>query len=160
MYNFCKCAWLQIYACTNSTPSVPPTLTPTHPQLLSSHRSSQALSTPTPSQPSQNHHHHHPPTTPSGPTSSNWTPSTGGSRKRGRGTSDTSATMATGGSGEGVESLKRRRSAAYKQSSGADKQQNKGLRHFSQRVCEKVRQKGTTTYNEVGGAGWGGGRVL
>ena len=23
------------------------------------------------------------------------------------------------------------------------------LRHFSQRVCEKVRQKGNTTYNEV-----------
>uniref|UniRef100_S4RL93 E2F/DP family winged-helix DNA-binding domain-containing protein n=1 Tax=Petromyzon marinus TaxID=7757 RepID=S4RL93_PETMA len=25
----------------------------------------------------------------------------------------------------------------------------KGLRHFSMRVCEKVRAKGTTTYNEV-----------
>lgn len=25
----------------------------------------------------------------------------------------------------------------------------KGLRHFSMKVCEKVQQKGTTTYNEV-----------
>lgn len=25
----------------------------------------------------------------------------------------------------------------------------KGLRHFSMKVCEKVRQKGTTSYNEV-----------
>lgn len=25
----------------------------------------------------------------------------------------------------------------------------KGLRHFSMKVCEKVRKKGTTTYNEV-----------
>lgn len=25
----------------------------------------------------------------------------------------------------------------------------KGLRHFSMRVCEKVRKKGTTSYNEV-----------
>lgn len=25
----------------------------------------------------------------------------------------------------------------------------KGLRHFSMKVCEKVRNKGTTTYNEV-----------
>ena len=27
--------------------------------------------------------------------------------------------------------------------------QSKGLRHFSQLVCEKVREKGRTTYNEV-----------
>lgn len=26
----------------------------------------------------------------------------------------------------------------------------KGLRHFSMKVCEKVQQKGTTSYNEVG----------
>lgn len=26
---------------------------------------------------------------------------------------------------------------------------NKGLRHFSMKVCEKVEQKGTTSYNEV-----------
>lgn len=25
----------------------------------------------------------------------------------------------------------------------------KGLRHFSKKVCEKVRRKGTTSYNEV-----------
>lgn len=25
----------------------------------------------------------------------------------------------------------------------------KGLRHFSMKVCEKVRKKGTTSYNEV-----------
>lgn len=25
----------------------------------------------------------------------------------------------------------------------------KGLRHFSMKVCEKVKEKGTTTYNEV-----------
>ena len=25
----------------------------------------------------------------------------------------------------------------------------KGLRHFSMKVCEKVKAKGTTTYNEV-----------
>lgn len=25
----------------------------------------------------------------------------------------------------------------------------KGLRHFSMKVCEKVQQKGTTSYNEV-----------
>lgn len=26
---------------------------------------------------------------------------------------------------------------------------NRGLRHFSMKVCEKVEEKGTTTYNEV-----------
>lgn len=26
---------------------------------------------------------------------------------------------------------------------------SKGLRHFSMKVCEKVQQKGTTSYNEV-----------
>jgi transcription factor Dp, invertebrate len=26
---------------------------------------------------------------------------------------------------------------------------SKGLRHFSMKVCEKVKQKGTTTYNQV-----------
>ncbi len=56
-------------------------------------------------------------------------------RKRGRNTNDTPV------------HLKRRR-VSVKQS--ADKQQGKGLRHFSQRVCEKVREKGNTTYNEVG----------
>ena len=28
--------------------------------------------------------------------------------------------------------------------------QNKGLRHFSKQVCDKVELKGMTTYNEVG----------
>ena len=28
-------------------------------------------------------------------------------------------------------------------------QGGKGLRHFSMKVCEKVKAKGTTTYNEV-----------
>ena len=32
---------------------------------------------------------------------------------------------------------------------GTGEKQNKGLRHFSQLVCEKVREKGVTTYNEV-----------
>lgn len=31
----------------------------------------------------------------------------------------------------------------------SDQRQNKGLRHFSWKVCEKVRQKQSTTYNEV-----------
>ena len=44
---------------------------------------------------------------------------------------------------------KRRRSSTYNSRQSGDKAQNKGLRHFSQRVCEKVRDKGTTTYNEV-----------
>lgn len=42
--------------------------------------------------------------------------------------------------------LKRRRVSAKH---SVDKQQGKGLRHFSQRVCEKVREKVNTTYNEV-----------
>lgn len=32
-------------------------------------------------------------------------------------------------------------------SNGGDR--NKGLRHFSTKVCDKVKEKGTTTYNEV-----------
>lgn len=32
---------------------------------------------------------------------------------------------------------------------GAGGKPNKGLRHFSMKVCEKVKEKGTTTYNEV-----------
>lgn len=51
---------------------------------------------------------------------------------------------------EGEESAKRRRSgSSYTAKQSGDKCHNKGLRHFSQRVCEKVRQKGNTTYNEV-----------
>lgn len=45
---------------------------------------------------------------------------------------------------------KRRRGASYTaRMSGELKHHNKGLRHFSQRVCEKVREKQVTTYNEV-----------
>ena len=48
------------------------------------------------------------------------------------------------------ESAKRRRGGpSYSARQSGEKQHNKGLRHFSQRVCEKVREKGTTTYNEV-----------
>ena len=31
-----------------------------------------------------------------------------------------------------------------------DKVGSKGLRHFSMLVCQKVKEKGVTTYNEVG----------
>ena len=49
-----------------------------------------------------------------------------------------------------ADSAKRRRGApSYSSRQSGEKQHNKGLRHFSQRVCEKVREKGTTTYNEV-----------
>ena len=73
--------------------------------------------------------------TPTGPSS----PQGGGAwstgRKRGRATNDTPL------------HLKRRRVSSSKQT--GEKQQGKGLRHFSQRVCEKVKEKGTTSYNEV-----------
>lgn len=49
-----------------------------------------------------------------------------------------------------ADSAKRRRGAqSYSSRQSGEKQHNKGLRHFSQRVCEKVREKGATTYNEV-----------
>lgn len=48
------------------------------------------------------------------------------------------------------DNTKRRRTTPYSARQAGEKQHNKGLRHFSQRVCEKVREKGTTTYNEVG----------
>ena len=49
-----------------------------------------------------------------------------------------------------TDSAKRRRGAqSYSSRQSGEKQHNKGLRHFSQRVCEKVREKGATTYNEV-----------
>jgi hypothetical protein len=46
---------------------------------------------------------------------------------------------------------KSRRSKSGSQASQTDKQsvQTKGLRHFSLAVCNKVREKGVTTYNEV-----------
>ena len=49
-----------------------------------------------------------------------------------------------------TDTTKRRRGAqSYSSRQSGEKQHNKGLRHFSQRVCEKVREKGATTYNEV-----------
>ena len=42
----------------------------------------------------------------------------------------------------------------YSARQSGEKGHGKGLRHFSQRVCEKVRQKGNTTYNEVGVQCW------
>ena len=71
------------------------------------------------------------PTTPNSTKSAGWP-----SRKRGR-------------PFEGEESSKRRRSGSYSARQSTEKGHSKGLRHFSQRVCEKVRQKGNTTYNEV-----------
>ena len=47
-----------------------------------------------------------------------------------------------------VCSVKRKRSTNTT-AKGTGEKQNKGLRHFSQLVCEKVREKGVTTYNEV-----------
>ena len=70
-------------------------------------------------------------TNPTTPTSGSWM-----SRKRGR-------------SFEADDNPKRQKSSSYSSRQSGEKQHNKGLRHFSQRVCEKVREKGTTTYNEV-----------
>eukprot|EP00731_Ephydatia_muelleri_P030019 Em0021g542a len=50
---------------------------------------------------------------------------------------------------EADDNPKRLKSSSYSSRQSGEKQHNKGLRHFSQRVCEKVREKGTTTYNEV-----------
>lgn len=44
--------------------------------------------------------------------------------------------------------LFRKNSGYYSKRRRVDKC-GKGLRHFSMKVCEKVRKKGTTTYNEV-----------
>ena len=46
--------------------------------------------------------------------------------------------------GDGPASKKKRMQRAH-----GGKQGDKGLRHFSMKVCEKVEQKGRTTYNEV-----------
>ena len=45
--------------------------------------------------------------------------------------------------------LLRRRSQVYYNKRRRVDKCGKGLRHFSMKVCEKVRNKGTTTYNEV-----------
>ena len=71
------------------------------------------------------------PTTPSSSKSTGWA-----TRKRGR-------------PFEADDASKRRRTGSYSVRQSGDKGHNKGLRHFSQRVCEKVCQKGNTTYNEV-----------
>lgn len=83
----------------------------------------------TPSNPSPSHPP--PPTTPSSSTVGGWP-----GKKRVR-------------SFDFDDNPKRRRTTPYSARQSGDKQHNKGLRHFSQRVCEKVREKGTTTYNEV-----------
>jgi hypothetical protein len=49
---------------------------------------------------------------------------------------------------ENEEGVKRKKSSHSMKGGGGEKQ-SKGLRHFSQLVCEKVREKKTTTYNEV-----------
>lgn len=96
-------------------------------QLLSGTSPTRNLTTPTSSL------SHQIPTTPSSSRSSSW-----GARKRGR-------------PFDSDESSKRRRVVnSYPSKPAGEKgHQGKGLRHFSQRVCEKVRQKGNTTYNEV-----------
>ena len=107
-----------------------------HSQLLSvTSNSNSRPPKPTPSTPIS---HSQSPALPSTPNSSNIGNSTEGlaSRKRGL-TFDTDVNP------------KRRRNSNYSSRQSGEKQQNKGLRHFSQRVCEKVRDKGTTTYNEV-----------
>jgi hypothetical protein len=43
---------------------------------------------------------------------------------------------------------KKRMRGVNKKAGFGDKS-NKGLRHFSMKVCQKVEEKGTTTYNEV-----------
>ncbi len=46
-------------------------------------------------------------------------------------------------------SLRKRKGGYSSSSRGGGEKQSKGLRHFSQLVCEKVREKGITSYNEV-----------
>ena len=90
------------------------------------------------------------------------TPSTPASHSQSPALPSTPSTSSIADTGDGIASRKRglsfdtdttnpkrRRSSTYNSRQSGDKSQNKGLRHFSQRVCEKVRDKGTTTYNEV-----------
>jgi hypothetical protein len=44
---------------------------------------------------------------------------------------------------------KRMRPGTKKAGGNFGDKSNKGLRHFSMKVCQKVEEKGTTTYNEV-----------
>lgn len=48
-----------------------------------------------------------------------------------------------------AKTARRRRAKAVTTQDAAAKTANKGLRHFSMKVCEKVEAKGSTTYNEV-----------
>eukprot|EP00118_Oscarella_pearsei_P025865 m.308930 g.308930 ORF g.308930 m.308930 type:complete len:494 (+) comp45082_c0_seq1:300-1781(+) len=50
--------------------------------------------------------------------------------------------MATDAGGDDMSAVKRQRRNSTEKG-------NKGLRHFSMKVCEKVQQKGVTSYNEV-----------
>ena len=103
--------------------------TRTHTQLLAGNSSTRIPQTKPPA-PSNSFSNPPPPTTPSG-SSAGWA-----GKKRAR-TFDLD------------DNTKRRRTTPYSARQSGEKQHNKGLRHFSQRVCEKVREKGTTTYNEV-----------
>ena len=103
----------------------------THTQLLAGSSSARVPQTKPPVPSSSFSSNPPPPTTPSG-SSAGWA-----GKKRAR-TFDLD------------DNTKRRRTTPYSARQAGEKQHNKGLRHFSQRVCEKVREKGTTTYNEVG----------
>ena len=107
------------------------THTHTHTQLLAGSSSARVPQTKPPVPSSSFSSNPPPPTTPSG-SSAGWA-----GKKRAR-TFDLD------------DNTKRRRTTPYSARQAGEKQHNKGLRHFSQRVCEKVREKGTTTYNEVG----------
>ena len=105
------------------------THTHAHTQLLAGNSSTRVPQTKPPA-PTNSFSNPPPPTTPSG-SSAGWA-----GKKRAR-TFDLD------------DNTKRRRTTPYSARQSGEKQHNKGLRHFSQRVCEKVREKGTTTYNEV-----------
>ena len=102
-----------------------------HTQLLAGSSSTRVPQTKPPAPSSSFSSNPPPPTTPSG-SSAGWA-----GKKRAR-TFDLD------------DNTKRRRTTPYSARQSGEKQHSKGLRHFSQRVCEKVREKGTTTYNEVG----------
>ncbi len=58
------------------------------------------------------------------------------------------AAQAAGGR-DGASTRRRAAAASGFTALGGPSRPNKGLRHFSMKVCEKVESKGTTTYNEV-----------
>jgi len=119
-----------LHTFTHTNPLIHTILIHTYVQLLSGGNSGRLpTKLTTPSNPSPSHPP--PPTTPSSTTVGGWP-----GKKRVR-------------SFDFDDNPKRRRTTPYSARQSGDKQHNKGLRHFSQRVCEKVREKGTTTYNEV-----------